>query len=242
MVRLFGNRIRYVHDWKKWLVWDGKRWKIDNTAAIYRLGKLTARSIYGEAQALGVDESEAKRIAHWGIETESKGGIDRMVAQASREEGIPALHEDLDKDPWLLNCRNCTVDLAPEKAVLTTAATCSQKWRRSTQTLGQVRAGSKRYKTFLVTDELISYVQRLIGMAVTSIMPDHILPIPYGTGSNGKSTFLGAVLDAVGHGSGMKAHRSLLLAKQTESHPTDRADLFGKRIVVAIETEDGRRL
>jgi len=243
MVRLFGDRIRYVHDWHKWLVWDGKRWKIDNTAAIYRFGKATSRSIYGEAQEPGLDENTVKQIARWAIETESKGGIDRMVAQASREEGIPALHEDLDQDPWLLNCRNCTVDLRTGKGrphdrgdMLTKMApvdfdpdaTCPL-WMET-------------LRTFLVTDALIDYLQRLFGMAITGVIEEHILAIPYGTGSNGKSTILGALLDAIGTDYGMKAPPDLLLAKQTESHPTDRADLFGKRVVVAIETEDGRRL
>ena len=34
----------------------------------------------------------------------------------------------------------------------------------------------------------------------------------------------------------------LIMAKKNETHPTERADLFRKRLVVAIETEEGRRL
>ena len=40
----------------------------------------------------------------------------------------------------------------------------------------------------------------------------------------------------------MKAAPDLLMAKRGESHPTDRADLFGKQFVACIETEEGRRL
>jgi putative DNA primase/helicase len=40
----------------------------------------------------------------------------------------------------------------------------------------------------------------------------------------------------------MQAMPDLLMAKKNDGHPTDRADLFGKRLVVAIETEAGRRL
>jgi putative DNA primase/helicase len=40
----------------------------------------------------------------------------------------------------------------------------------------------------------------------------------------------------------MKAPPDLLMAKRGESHPTERADLFGKRFVACIETEEGRRL
>jgi putative DNA primase/helicase len=34
----------------------------------------------------------------------------------------------------------------------------------------------------------------------------------------------------------------MLMARKDNTHPTDRTDLFGKRLVVAIETETGRRL
>jgi putative DNA primase/helicase len=40
----------------------------------------------------------------------------------------------------------------------------------------------------------------------------------------------------------MKCPPDMLMAKRNEGHPTDRASLFGKRLVVAIEVEEGRRL
>src|SRR5665213_4033695 len=36
-----GDSIRYCHGFKKWLEWNGKRWVIDNTDQILRLGKST---------------------------------------------------------------------------------------------------------------------------------------------------------------------------------------------------------
>ena len=41
---------------------------------------------------------------------------------------------------------------------------------------------------------------------------------------------------------GMQAVSELLMQKHHESHPTERADLFGKRFVATIETEEGKRL
>jgi putative DNA primase/helicase len=71
---------------------------------------------------------------------------------------------------------------------------------------------------------------------------DHILPVCFGTGNNGKSTILEALMATFGLDYAMKAPPDLLMAKAHDGHPTDRADLFGKRLVVAIETEEGRRL
>jgi putative DNA primase/helicase len=89
---------------------------------------------------------------------------------------------------------------------------------------------------------LIGYWQRLCGYAITGVIRDQILPIAYGTGANGKSTILGSLLDVLGPDYAMKASQDLFMAKKTDNHPTERASLFGKRIVVAIETEDGAKL
>jgi putative DNA primase/helicase len=64
----------------------------------------------------------------------------------------------------------------------------------------------------------------------------------YGKGANGKSTFLNALIDLLGPGYAMQAADGLLMAKNSESHPTDRADLYGKRFVSSVEVDDNRRL
>jgi putative DNA primase/helicase len=40
----------------------------------------------------------------------------------------------------------------------------------------------------------------------------------------------------------MKAPQNLLMARDRDPHPTERADLHGKRLVCAIETDEGKRL
>jgi putative DNA primase/helicase len=95
---------------------------------------------------------------------------------------------------------------------------------------------------FFADDQrLIAYWQRLCGYALVGVVRDHILAVAYGKGSNGKSTILGTLIDMLGDYA-MKTPPDMLMAKLTDSHPTDRADLFRKRLVVAIETEAGRRL
>jgi putative DNA primase/helicase len=63
----------------------------------------------------------------------------------------------------------------------------------------------------------------------------------HGAGANGKTSFLITVL-AMSGDYGMQAVSDLLMQKNHESHPTERADLFGKRLVATIETEEGKRL
>jgi putative DNA primase/helicase len=92
----------------------------------------------------------------------------------------------------------------------------------------------------LPSDELRRFFKKLCGYALTGDVSEHVLPVLYGTGANGKSTILNALLAAVGD-YGMQAVPDLLVAKKG-SHPTEVADLFGMRFVASIEVEDGRRL
>ena len=43
-------------------------------------------------------------------------------------------------------------------------------------------------------EELVGYLQRIIGYALTGDVSEQILLFFYGTGGNGKSTFLGVIL------------------------------------------------
>jgi putative DNA primase/helicase len=81
---------------------------------------------------------------------------------------------------------------------------------------------------------------RMTGYALTGSTREHALAFLYGTGANGKSTFLNAVTGAAGD-----YHRTAPIetftATNSERHPTDLAGLRGARLVTAVETEEGRR-
>jgi putative DNA primase/helicase len=90
--------------------------------------------------------------------------------------------------------------------------------------------------------QLIEFLQRLIGMALVGEVLEHVLPIFHGIGANGKSVFLETICGMLGSDYAMNAPPGLLIASKSERHPTELADLHGKRFVAAIETADGGRL
>jgi putative DNA primase/helicase len=57
-----GKDLLYVHPWHKWLAWDGKRWKVDDSGEVERMAVETVRSIYAEATK-AEDSQERKAIA-----------------------------------------------------------------------------------------------------------------------------------------------------------------------------------
>jgi putative DNA primase/helicase len=89
-------------------------------------------------------------------------------------------------------------------------------------------------------DDLITFLQRMIGYALTGSTREHALFFLHGTGANGKSTFLNAVTACIGDYHRTSAIETFV-ASATERHPTDLAGLRGARLVTAVETEEGRR-
>lgn len=110
LVSQHGHIIRYCFAWKKWLVWDGKAWHIDNNGQILRLAKDTVKRIYEEASFLN-DDKQRKAIANWAIKSEEEKRLKSMVSLAQSEPGVPISPDQLDKNHYFLNCLNGTIDL-----------------------------------------------------------------------------------------------------------------------------------
>ena len=70
---------------------------------------------------------------------------------------------------------------------------------------------------------------------------EDVLHVLYGTGANGKTTFIECILGMMGDYA-MPAAPGLLLHKHNEQHPTERADLWGKRFIASVEVGEARRL
>ncbi len=189
-----------------------------------------------------IDDKTRKDMYSWARSSNSASGIRNMIAMAKSDLAIGP--EELDTDPWLFNVENGTIDLRTGKmrehrkedfitklapVVFDPAATCP-RWEKFLRTIFQGK------------EDLVGYVQRLVGCCLTGVVEEHMLPFLYGTGANGKSTLCETVLKLMGPDYAMKAAPDLLMAKRGETHPTDRADLFGKRFVACIETEEGRRM
>ena len=68
------------------------------------------------------------------------------------------------------------------------------------------------------------------------------MPILYGNGANGKSVLLETWMRILGPDYAMKAPCDLLMASRDKAHPTELADLYGKRFVAVVESGQGRRL
>mgnify|MGYP001560364601 FL=1 len=243
LVSQHGDKIRRPFAWKKWLCWDGKTWSIDNNGQILRLAKDTVKHIYEEAGLIS-DESQRKAVAKWAVSSESEHRINAMVSLAESEESIPISPQELDINPYLLNCLNGTIDLK----------TGELKQHDSKDFITKIipveycpEATCELWIGFLEkilnwNYDMINFLQRAIGYSLTGVTLEQCLFLLYGIGANGKSTLLNIVNFLLGDYAQTATFDTFLLKNQERSINNDIARMQGKRFVAAIEAEGERRL
>jgi 5S rRNA maturation endonuclease (ribonuclease M5) len=183
------NNVRYCPHFQAWYVWDGTRWRKDETGEAMRLAKRTVALIYEEAAA--ADDGTRSAIAKHAVASESAAKIAAMLTLAKSEVDLVVTPDQLDADQFLLNLPNGTLDLRTGKL---------QTHRREDliTKLAPVdydpMAQCPRFKRFLseiLPDPKVRrFVQKEAGYALTGDVREQDFMILYGTGMNGKSTLV----------------------------------------------------
>lgn len=235
-VRNHRERIGYVHNWNKWAVFTGKRWEIDTAGHAKRLAKQTATGIMEDAV-----ESGNYGAIQFAARTSTARGISSMLSLAEPDLAID--HEQFDADSFLLNCENGTIDLTtgklrPHDRNDYLSKLCPTRYNPDANTSEWV----KFLQSLFHCQDEVEYLQRFYGYCLTGDVREQGLDIHYGDGANGKSTHVEAMLATLGPDYSMSAPSEMLMDTHSDRHPTEKADLFGKRLVIASETEANRTL
>jgi putative DNA primase/helicase len=242
LIEVYGDRIRYVAAWKRpWLIWDGQRWARDGTGQVYRWAKSIARRLTAAGLAIedSRDREAAMKIARRG---ESASSIKGALLLASSDEKIAASPGDLDSHPFLLNCPNGVLDLRTMQLLPHDPGLMLTKMAGAPYEPSAEGPTFAKFLERVQPDlEIRDYLPRLLGHGLEGRVIEHVLPIFYGAGRNGKGTLIAAVLAALGDYADA-ADPQLLTARQNDSHPTAQADLFGLRLAVLHEGDAGRRM
>lgn len=229
----------------RWYVWDGTRWRLDDTGEVRRRAVDTVRAIYEEA-AQTADDAERKAIAKWALRSESRRAIEAMIELAW--PGVPARLAEFDTDPWLLNCANGTLDLRAGQL------RPHDRANRITRTTGVAYdpdawqpGGPSLFNRFLNTitggdADLAAFLQRVAGYALTGDTGEEALFFVHGPAATGKSTFIEALRAALGEYAAQADFETFLRRSQVGGVRNDIARLAGARLVASIEVEKGRRL
>jgi putative DNA primase/helicase len=88
--------------------------------------------------------------------------------------------------------------------------------------------------------DLQLYLQRMAGYCLTGVTTEHVMFFLYGPGANGKGVFLNALKGMWGDYA-VTASMDTFIETDNDRHPTELAFLDGARLVIAQETESGKR-
>jgi putative DNA primase/helicase len=187
------------------------------------------------------NDIERKLLADHAKKSDSNYKYEAMLNLAKCE--VPILPEEMDMDMMLLNVNNGTIDLRMGKL---------REHRRDDFITKQSSvdyvsgASCERWLSFLGrimnnNTNLIEFLQRAIGYALTGDIGEQTLFFLYGTGANGKTVFLESIKGMLGDYA-KEAEPEILIQKRNDSHPTGVADLMGARFVSTTEVGEGRRM
>lgn len=234
---------RYSHHWGQWIIYFCGRWVIDQNGAVFRLAKATNRTLHEEAAKLS-DKADREAMWKYANISESRSKIEAMVALARHAEQMKIDYREFNRDPYLLNCKNGTLDLRTGEL---------REHRREdflTKMLNveypSSAAGGQLWLKFLAEifdgdQELIGFLRRLMGYALIGEVKEHVFPVFHGSGANGKSTFTSIITEILGEYA-MTLNQEYLMESKNKRHSTEVMDLYGVRLAVAKETEEGARL
>ena len=241
LVLVYGDRLRYVPEWRRWLTWDGARWSHDSDGQAARWMKSIARRITADAMA-EPDTDKRAALVRDARRAESAHAIAGALTLAGTERELAVSPGRLDADPFLLNTANGTLDLRTMELGPHDPADLLTKITRAAW---HPDAASPEWDKFLERvqpdEQMRAFLARVTGISLEGQVSEHLLAVHYGSGANGKSTFFEAVMHAAGDYAG-PADPHLLTARSYEAHPTGTADLFGMRLAVLHETDSGSRL
>ena len=236
------SKLCYVPSWKKWLAWDGKRWKVDiDQSRTTRLARRLVRNYWDRLLAIQT-EKQQKEWADFCRWANRKTTIENVVSLARCDARTTIDHELLNQNTYFLNFQNGTLDLS----------TWDFRDHRQTDSITQIanvaydpKAQCPKWRAFIdlifgSDDEAKRYIQALLGYSCSGDVGEHILPICYGSGANGKSTLWNAIVELLGDYA-MLAPSKLLLGTANE-HDTVIASLYQRRLVAISEPDEGSKL
>jgi putative DNA primase/helicase len=244
IVARHGQDIRYCYPQKTWYIYDGHRWVPDQQGQMMHIGKCIARSLYAEAAEIE-DKDIREACVKFARACESTERKKSALVSAQSEPGIPILPDKFDRDPFLLNCPSGTIDL--RRSGEQRSHRREDFITKMSPVIYQPSARSALWKRFLDETtggdrEMQDFLQRAVGYSLTGSVSEEVLFFVHGPGASGKSTFLEAIKAVLGDYAKTADFETFVQRNNAGGVRDDVAELAGRRFVVSIEVEEGRKL
>lgn len=240
-IKAYSQKIRYCISWNKFLIWNGTCWQIDTRG---RVEEMCIDFIHKMYRALrSIDDLQLKILfeKHL-VRSENYRRIQGMVGLLKMSKDLKVEDFELDKDHLLFNTPTQTINLRTEKI---RDPSNKDLITNKSNFVFQKDAKCPTWNLFLQQifnkdNDLIHFVQKAMGYALSGDVSEQCLFILWGTGANGKSTFL----NVLHHLFGDYARSTMIetFMKKNSEQSNDLARLKGARLVTTSEIEQGKPL
>lgn len=207
------------------------------------MGKTKASRTFDDTQQAAFKEYEnAKAYEAFILKERSTRGISGILAN-SRPKLVKEINQ-FDANPFLLNTPAGPYNLQKgmhgqqeiKASELITKSTSCIPGNKGTD------LWQESLNTFFCNDqELINYVQEIVGLVAIGQVYLEALIIAYGDGRNGKSTFWNTIANVLGTYTGHLSADALTTGVRRNVKP-EMAEVKGKRLIISAELEEGKRL
>ena len=231
LVSTCGHLVRYNITSGRWHAYIGGVWVEQPTG-----GGQVREYARGLARHLPDGDSGA---TPWRRQMLSDAGIRHVISMASSDPRIVAEATDFDIDPHLIGSGDTVTDL--RTGTQRPARPDDMISRRAGVTPGD--DGKHLWQDFLTSildADTIRFLQRLYGLSLHGRVLEHVLIFLFGTGANGKTTFMDALRHAAGQHAVSLPAETLMIRKH-EAHSSELAPLSGARLAVFNELPAGMR-
>jgi putative DNA primase/helicase len=240
------DKIRFNRTSGKWMNYDGQRWSYNTgKGEAKRCYVKTVKKLWAEALACK-DLEEKKRLMRGAQHAQSASGRNGAMSYIEIMVPIDSGQEDYDQDDYLFNCLDCTIDLRTGEPqphnpddMITMLAPVNYYYKSRPKQPMLWFSGLNRWHNN--EEDTIDFLQRFVGMCLTGDISSRAFTVFHGDGKNGKSVFLDTIKGILGEYAGVAA-RTLLIVSRNREHPTEVADLCGKRLAIASETNETDKL
>ncbi|NWN88175.1 MAG: hypothetical protein HLX51_06485 [Micrococcaceae bacterium] len=225
-------------DGSGWHYWDGKRWAPDrHNARIHATLSDLLKVSWSEAmndKALQADVRSANTAA----------GSHGVIELASRSPRLFA--EQVDQDPYLLNCQNGTLDLHDLQMRPHNPADRITKVTNASYDPGAQAESWTDFLTSSLPDPAVrGFMQRYAGLSLIGRVIEHVMLIATGTGRNGKGVLARTLSKALGDYA-ITATNDLLVTGRhggkTAGELAAQMELRGARFAVMSELDKNDRM
>jgi len=243
MLELFGENIMFAADTETWYRWTGSYWRVSAQAELEQLSKDTLMQLIADGAEQGILASDQYDFVKNSLKVAM---MTAMVKIIRTEKSILVNTGDLDANKMLFGVANGAIDLTTGDLIpsdrldrITIASHTKYKPDAKCPLFEQTVS-----ECFYGDTELVEFFQRLMGYTLLADPKEDIIVIPYGTGSNGKSTVLGAIRDAMG-AHAITASNETFLGSGGANAGGPRDDILrlrGSRFVYVTEPDEDREL